>query len=104
MAEGGALLVFTNCTDPAREDEYRRWYLEIHIPDVLEVPGMTGARLYENAAPKEGETRFVAAYQIEGDPDHVVADLMTRVPQMAERGRIIDCLSLVSMQTLRNLG
>jgi hypothetical protein len=104
MTSRGTLVVATNCSDPAREEEYRRWYLSTHLPDVLEVPGVVGAQLYENVAPKEGEARYTAIYQIEGDPEAVVAELRARGPQLAERGRLIDCASLVSMQTLRALG
>src|SRR5262245_60876497 len=89
MAKGGVLILATNCTDPAREDEYRRWYLD-HIGDVLDVPGMVSGQLYENPAPKEGEARYTAVYQIEGDPDAVVAAMMARVPQWREQGKLID--------------
>ena len=27
-------LVFTNCTDPARDEEFNRWYTHTHVPDL----------------------------------------------------------------------
>jgi hypothetical protein len=29
----------TNCSDPSREDEFNRWYDDIHVPDALETEG-----------------------------------------------------------------
>jgi hypothetical protein len=104
MSERGLVAMFTNCSDPAREGEFRRWYVETHIPDVLATPGMAEAQMYENIAPKEGEARYVALYQTEGDPGRVVADLMSRMPQLAAQGRLIDYLSIVSMKTFRAEG
>jgi len=36
-------LVLTNC-DPDFESEFNRWYDEVHIGDLLRVPGIVGAR------------------------------------------------------------
>lgn len=35
-------LVFTNCA-PGREEDFNRWYDEVHIGDLLRVPGMVRA-------------------------------------------------------------
>jgi len=39
-------LVFTNAT-PGDDSEFNRWYDEIHIPDLLKVPGVISARRAE---------------------------------------------------------
>jgi len=36
-------VVFTNC-DENHEDEFNDWYDRVHLPDVLRVPGVVGAR------------------------------------------------------------
>ncbi len=44
--------VFLPCTDPVsvdREPEYRAWYQDTHLPEVLMVPGFEAATLYHNA-------------------------------------------------------
>ena len=56
MASRGALLVATNCSEPAREEEYRRWYLGTHIPDVLEVPPISQHGNVKEIAAKFGGT------------------------------------------------
>ena len=36
-------VVLTNC-DPDHEKEFNRWYDEVHLGDLLRVPGIVGAR------------------------------------------------------------
>ncbi len=43
-------MVFLPFTDPASEEveeEFRRWYLDTHLPDVLQIPGFDAATVYE---------------------------------------------------------
>ena len=44
------VLVEASCADPAREDEFNEWYNQVHLPDVLETPGIVKALRYENIA------------------------------------------------------
>ena len=60
-------VVETNCADAARETEFNEWYAKIHIPDVLEVPGVIKATRYENTEPSEEKAKFLATYEIETD-------------------------------------
>ena len=41
-ASKGQLLVFSNATD-GRDEEFNTWYDEVHVPEVLEVDGVSGA-------------------------------------------------------------
>ncbi len=59
------LIAETNCSDPAREDEYNHWYNTIHIPDVLETPGIFRATRYESNEPPEGHGKYLAIYDVE---------------------------------------
>ena len=47
----GVLLVFSNCNDPARHDEYNSWYCHTHFPDLSVASGFVRARRYANAYP-----------------------------------------------------
>lgn len=62
-------LVFTNARD-GRDDEFNAWYDEIHLPEVVEVPGFTGAERYA-IRPQPGEPapthRYLAIYDMETD-------------------------------------
>ena len=67
---------------PDREDEYNDWYTNIHLPDVLEIPGITGARRFKASAaapPPDGAHEYCAVYELDVD------DLSTVMPALAER-------------------
>src|SRR5262245_9169713 len=102
MASGGVLVVTTYPSDPAREDEFRRWYLDMHIPDVLETPGIRTGRLYEIQGAAEGEARFLAVYELEGEPNEVFENLKAHMAVIRERGRLIDTLAVSSLHVCKN--
>jgi len=49
-------LAMADCSDPSREDEFNKWWTEIHLPDVLSTPGAIWGARYENTDP-EGNKR-----------------------------------------------
>ena len=59
----GIMVVQSAPCDPAREDEYNDWYSRVHLPEVLAIPGFTGARRYQ--VPPTGE--YLAIYEIDAD-------------------------------------
>lgn len=78
----GILFVESRPSSPERTEEYNRWYNEVHIPDVLRVPGFRSARRF---APVDGEGPFVAVYEIEGDDLHAV---FAGLAEAAQRGDV----------------
>ena|ERR1700761_7245231 len=77
------LIVLTNPKD-GREAEYNAWYDERHIPDVLNVPGFTGAQRFQlSGAPGMGGSpawAYMAAYDIDSDdPRATVKQLLSRI-------------------------
>jgi hypothetical protein len=87
------LEVRTNCSDPGREAEYNDWYNNVHLPDVLETPGVVRATRYENTDPAEGEAKFVAIYEIETDDiDAFMNVLNENIQKKREAGRMNDLL------------
>ncbi|OGO01282.1 MAG: hypothetical protein A2Y90_02970 [Chloroflexi bacterium RBG_13_52_12] len=75
------LFAFSDCKDPAREKEFNDWYDNMHLPDMLEVPGMIKASRWMSAEPKEGEIRrYLALYELETD------DLAAFDAKVRERG------------------
>jgi len=99
------VLVFTNCADPAREREFNDWYDNTHVPDVLETPDFVSCTRYEMVGdPGPGQGKFLAVYEVESDDlPSTMAGLQQRVAQLAEQGRIIDCIRLASMASYREL-
>ena len=87
------LVVGTNCTDAAREDEFNEWYDKTHLPDVLETPGFTRVTRYENPEPAEGEAKFLALYEIETDDiDGTMKALGDNMAKKRAEGRFSELL------------
>jgi hypothetical protein len=100
------VLVFTDCTDPARESEFNQWYDNTHVPDILETAGFVGCTRYElMGKPGPGQGKYLAMYDVESDDlPSAMAALQQRVAQLAGQGRIIDFIRLVSVTACRQLG
>jgi hypothetical protein len=83
---------FSDCKDPARETEFNNWYSNIHLPDMLEVPGMIKATRYVSADPKEGEHRkYLALYELETDDiDEFNLKVRERGERTIKEGRFSD--------------
>ena len=79
------LIVQSGPSDPAREDEYNKWYDTTHVPEVCAVPGFTGAQrfaLVENGiAPNDPALPpYVAIYEIDADdPQASIQEMIARV-------------------------
>jgi len=64
----GKMLVFTNALDGC-DEEFNRWYDEIHLPEVLALPVFTGAqrlRLADAQMFPEQRFRYLAIYEYQG--------------------------------------
>ena len=98
MAANAVMVVLSNCTDPAREQEFKDWYVATHFPDVLETPGIVGARLFDLATPPdEGQAKILAIYELDTDDvDSVQNSLGEVMAKKREQGRMIDCIQIAS--------
>lgn len=75
------LLAFTNPV-PGREDEFNAWYDEIHLRDVLNIPGVVGAQRYRLRpvdARTEPAQRYLVMFDVDGDVDELVAEMNARI-------------------------
>ncbi len=63
----GVMLVQSRPSDPAREDEYNKWYGGTHIPEVCAVPGITGARRYKLLGGEGDEPVYLAIYELDAE-------------------------------------
>jgi hypothetical protein len=85
------LVVLSSPSSPEKEEEYHRWYDEVHLPDVLKVPGFVAARRYRLSDAQIGEAavpgghRFLALYEIEAEDPAQVLDALG---QAAAEGRL----------------
>ena len=97
------VLVFTDCTDSAREKEFNKWYDSTHVPDILETPGFVGCTRYELMGnPGPGQGKYLAVYEVESDDlPSALAGLQQKVAQLGAQKRIIGCIRLVSVTACR---
>ncbi len=86
------LFAFSDCKDPAREDEFNEWYSNMHIPDMLEIPGMISATRWVSASDKPDQRRkYLALYELETDDvDKFNADVRKAGQATITRGRFSD--------------
>ena len=68
---GALLVVFSNAVD-GQDEEFNRWYTEVHVPDVIKLGGATVGRRYRSAGvalmpgiPQPGN--YAAIYEVESD-------------------------------------
>ena len=63
----GIWVVFTNCADQSRHEEFNSWYSHTHLPDLSASRGFVRARRYANAYPDEGPSQYLALYEFEDE-------------------------------------
>ena len=78
-------LVYSGPADAAREAEYNEWYDDVHVPDMLGVPGIVACTRYRLAATQVRDPAapapYLAIYEVELD------DLADLPGQLAARRR-----------------
>ncbi|WP_210496848.1 DUF4286 family protein [Microvirga antarctica] len=64
------LIALTNPLD-GRDDEFNEWYTNVHLADVLKLPGVTAAQRYRLAETQHRagplDWKYMAVYEIEID-------------------------------------
>lgn len=89
-----SLNVFTNCTDPARHDEFNSWYSHVHVKDLSGAYGFERARRFEYLQASGDEARYFSQYEfISDDPNRSALSLLEHAMQAFESGRHIDCIA-----------
>jgi hypothetical protein len=78
-----------------REDEFNVWYNDIHLKDVLKVPGIKSARRFRNhkpaVVPGQPPHRYLAFYEVETDDiEATIRELRSRpnTPKMTMSGAL----------------
>lgn len=89
----GILVVFTNPTTEADEDEFNRWYTERHAPDIINLGGAVTARRYHATGvpllpgiPEPG--RYLAIYEIDAETIDDVQKIAAVLQEGLERAEI----------------
>lgn len=67
MTQKWLLLSESDCGEGVTEEEYNKWYDEIHAPDALELPGIIRVTRYVDIEPTGANGKYLALYEIEAD-------------------------------------
>jgi hypothetical protein len=89
------LLVQVDCADPSRENEFNKWYDEIHLPDMIKAPGLVKATRYLNLSPDTNKRpKYVTLYEIEAEDIDAFEKTFHECATKAEKaGRMINILA-----------
>jgi hypothetical protein len=74
-------MVFSNPVE-GKDREFNEWYDNVHLPEVLATPGVISAQRFDlcdaeivRRAGWTPEHRYLAVYEMEGDPDAVMGKI-----------------------------
>lgn len=79
-------LVFSNAKE-GRDEEFNDWYDNVHVPDLLAIPGVLSAQRYDlletainrDPAMPAPAHRYLCVYEMEGDVDAIMAKIQESV-------------------------
>lgn len=76
------ILVVTSSAADGRDDDYNAWYDNIHVHDLLAIPGINSAQRFvaDPASPNDPPSKYLAIYEIEAD------DSASVMKELFERG------------------
>ena len=100
----GIGLVFSNCKDTAGENEFNRWYEDIHIPDILDTGAFHTAYRYESLDPERFKAKYLAIYETDDiDPAKSREKIRAVSADWRRHGRMSDLLEITSSITARRI-
>jgi len=81
----GVLMVLVNNKATDREEDFNKWYNDIHLGEVCGTGSYYAAKRFVNTKPvlDPGEARYLAIYETDwDDPEAAFAHMRTKSPQM----------------------
>lgn len=88
----GIIVTMAQCTDPAREEEFNRWYSHTHIPDLSRAKGFVRARRFRNTRP-DARYKYQVLYEFDwSDLEEAQDDFLLQAYRAYKGGRHIDCI------------
>jgi hypothetical protein len=72
MSQGYTLIVYSGPVE-GREDEYNKWYDEVHLAEFTALPGVVSGRRFQVAEGKPAP--YAAVYELTSPPDEVMASM-----------------------------
>jgi len=83
-------LVFTHPASSDVEDEFNRWYDDVHLPEVSRVPGFVSARRFQLSPAQRSASvlpraPYLAIYELEGES---IGEILHEFGRRSESGLI----------------
>jgi hypothetical protein len=78
----GVLVVMTDPV-PGEEDAYNEWYDDVHLAEVVKLPGVTSGQRFVAIPSLRGQVpvqRYMALYEFEGDVEEALETLRRTQP------------------------
>ncbi len=85
-------IIFVSSNDPAKEEEWNQWYMDVHTPEVIKTGGYVRATRCERVLPEAAggnmELLFthVTIYDIEMEPVELAGQVVSRHKEWEEKG------------------
>lgn len=95
------MLAVTSSAKAGKDEEFRKWYKNVHIPELLEVPGFVKGTRYYSDNP-EGAAPYLTIYDIDSDDIQATMNEMREHSKRLTRSEAID-EQTVSLQIYRLL-
>ena len=96
----GKFLVFTNAVD-GRDDEYNKWYDEVHTVEMCALPEYTGVtryRLTDAQMTPDQPYRYVAIYDYVGSAEDAVDALKAALPTFTMTDAVKPGVNLIYLE------
>jgi hypothetical protein len=91
------MAVYSNAK-PGREAEYLDWYKNVHLGDILKIPGVKTGHVYETAPASPAKpASYMALYDLELDEPATVLQEIGRASQAGEM-KMTDAIDAASAQ------
>lgn len=92
------LIALTNCVPHDRDEDFNRWYNEVHANDILALPTVSSITRYRSLQQirptmSEPSHRYLAIYEMD-DPARAVAALLERRPTMQMNAALADPVAI----------
>jgi len=89
--------VWTDAVE-GREDEYNAWYNDIHLPEVLDVPGFIAAKRFRvlPAPDRPASHRYLAIYEIESDDPEATLVTLTKASETMNMSGALELTTVVT--------
>ena len=96
----GILLVLSNCKDTHDEKEFNRWYVDVHIPDILDTGAYHTAYRYVSTDPEATKGKYLALYETDIRDAAAAREKLSAVrDDWTARGRLYDGIDVVASLT-----